>query len=344
MSALRTTPGESNVPLLEVTDLYKYFPVRESVLDSVLRRHPPKQVHAVDGVSFSIAAGEALGIVGESGSGKSTVGMTVLRLYEPTGGTIRFRGEDITALRGNQLKPFRRAAQIVFQNPYESLNPRLTVYDTVAEPLQLHGIGNEDERRQKVLQAMERAELHPPETYLSRYPHELSGGQRQRLAIARAVVLEPKFLVADEAVSMLDVSIRAGVLNLLRRLSVEMNVALLFISHDVATVRYVCRRTVTMYAGRIIESAATETLVGKPLHPYTQLLIKAIPKVDAGKKRERVLLEGEVPNLVTPPAGCRFHPRCPFVFDRCRSQTPLLQEAEPGHWVACHLYSPEQVT
>jgi len=336
------TTAAATTPLIEVSDLYKWFPVRTGLLDSLFKRADPQFVHAVDGVSFSINAGEALGIVGESGSGKSTVGMTVLRLYEPTRGTVRFQGRDITKLTGPDLRPFRRAAQIIFQNPYESLNPRFNVYDTVAEPLRLHKVGDEAERRTRVIQALERAELHPAEYYLWRYPHELSGGQRQRLAIARAIVLEPQFLVADEAVSMLDVSIRAGVLNLLKRLNAEMNAALLYISHDVATVRYVCRRTVTMYAGRIIESADTEDLIQKPLHPYTQLLIKAIPQVQAWPARERVLLEGEVPNLVRPPTGCRFHPRCPFVYDRCRTESPVLQEVEPGHWAACHLYPAEE--
>jgi peptide/nickel transport system ATP-binding protein len=330
-------PGVA-APLLEVTELQKWFPVRSGVLGAVLRRSAPEVVHAVDGVSFTLRAGEALGIVGESGSGKSTMGMTVLRLYEPTHGHIHFNGQDITRLDDDALRPFRRSAQIVFQNPYESLNPRFTVFETVVEPLRLHGLGSETERFTRVLQALERAELHPAESYLWRYPHELSGGQRQRLAIARAVVLEPSLLVADEAVSMLDVSIRAGVLNLLRRLLSEMNIGLLYISHDLATVRYVCHRTMTMYAGQIIESAATEALIQHPLHPYTQLLIRAIPRVEAGLTRERVLLEGEVPDLVHPPAGCRFHPRCPFVMDVCRTDAPLLREVEPGHWVACHLY------
>jgi peptide/nickel transport system ATP-binding protein len=332
------TTAPAAAPLIEVAGLHKWFPVRDGVLDALLRRAAPEHVHAVDGVSFAIRAGEALGIVGESGSGKSTVGMTVLRLYEPTRGTIRYAGEDITHLRGGALKPFRRVAQIVFQNPYEALNPRFTVYDTVVEPLRLHGLGGEAEQHARVVQALERAELHPAEAYLWRYPHELSGGQRQRLAIARAVVLQPRFLVADEAVSMLDVSIRAGVLNLLKRLTAEMQVALLYISHDLATVRYVCQRTLTMYAGQVIESAATDALIQRPLHPYTQLLIKAIPQVEAGARRERVLLEGEVPNLVHPPPGCRFHPRCPAAFDRCRVEAPLLREVEPGHWAACHLY------
>jgi peptide/nickel transport system ATP-binding protein len=332
------TTVSAKAPLLEVTDLYKWFPVRTGLLGALLRRSEPEYVRAVDGISFSVPAGEALGIVGESGSGKTTVGMTVLRLYEPTRGTIRFDGQDITHLPDEALRPFRRAAQIVFQNPYESLNPRFSVYETVAEPLQLHGIGDEAERHARVVQALERAELHPAESYLWRYPHELSGGQRQRLAIARAIVLEPRFLVADEAVSMLDVSIRAGVLNLLKRLIAEMNVGLLYISHDLATVRYICRRTMTMYAGQVIESAATEALTRRPLHPYTQRLIQAIPRVAPGLKRERVLLDGEVPNLVRPPSGCRFHPRCPHVMDVCRRQAPLLREVEPGHWVACHLY------
>jgi len=233
----------------------------------------------------------------------------------------------------------KRVAQIVFQNPYESLNPRFTVYDTVAEPLRLHGLGTEAERYERVVQALERAELHPAAAYLVRYPHELSGGQRQRLAIARAVVLEPRFLVADEAVSMLDVSIRAGVLNLLRRLNRELGMAMLYISHDLATVRYVCQRTLTMYAGQVIEAGETEAVIQLPKHPYTQLLIRAIPQVEAGPKRERVLLEGEVPSLVNPPAGCRFHPRCPHVMDVCRTQAPALREVAPGHWASCHLYA-----
>lgn len=325
-------------PVIEVHNLHKWFPLPGGLLASLLGRSQPKVLRAVDGVSFAIHAGEIVGVVGESGSGKTTVGMTTLRLYEPTAGHIRFLGQDISQASGPDLHRFRRSAQIVFQNPYESLNPRFTVFDSVVEPLRIHNVGAEDEQRRLVIQALERAELHPPETFLWRYPHELSGGQRQRVAIARAIVLEPKFLVADEPVSMLDVSIRAGVLNLLRRLATEMQTAILYISHDLATVRYICRRTLTMYAGQVVEAGETETVVKRPYHPYTQFLIKAIPRADITAKRERVLLEGEVPNLVQPPPGCRFQARCPFAMPICQTQAPPLREVEPGHLVACHLY------
>lgn len=321
-----------------VNDLQKWFPLQQGIIDTLLRRDEQQFVRAVDGISFAIEAGEIVGIVGESGSGKTTVGMTALRLYEPTGGTIVFMDEDITTLNGDELQNFRRQAQIIFQNPYESLNPRSTVYDSVVEPLRLNKIGTKDEQLDRVLEALERAEISPAEDFLDRYPHELSGGQRQRLAIARAIVIEPKFLVADEPVSMLDVSIRAGILNLLKRLSQTLDTAILYISHDLSTVRYICERTMTMYAGKIIEFGETDTVIHEPLHPYTQLLIQAIPDVDPDVKRERVLLEGEVPDLVHPPTGCRFHPRCPRVMDECRVDVPKLQEVEPGHWVACHLY------
>lgn len=330
--------NDQNMEVIRVDDLQKWFPIPQGFVDAIFRRVEPDYVHAVDGVNFAICAGETVGIVGESGSGKTTVGMTTLRLYEPTGGTIRFMGEDITELEGPGLQSFRRQAQIIFQNPYESLNPRATVYQSVVEPLQLHKIGDAEEQLARVLQALERAEISTPEFYLDRYPHELSGGQRQRLAIARAIVLEPKFLVADEPVSMLDVSVRAGILNLLKRLSETLDMAILYISHDLGTVRYICRRTMTMYAGQVIEFGATDTIIDRPFHPYTQLLIKAIPEVDPDIKRQRVQLDGEVPDLVHPPAGCRFHPRCPYVMDECRVDVPLLQEVEPGHWVSCHLY------
>ncbi len=328
----------NNRVVFSVNDLQKWFPLQQGFIDSLLKRENKEFIRAVDGVSFSLRAGEIVGIVGESGSGKTTVGMTALRLYEPTGGTITFMDEDITNLNHNDLQDFRRQAQIIFQNPYESLNPRSTVFESVVEPLRLNKIGTRDDHLDRVLQALERAEVSPPENYLDRYPHELSGGQRQRLAIARAIVIEPKFLVADEPASMLDVSIRAGILNLLKRLSETLETAILYISHDLATVRYICERTITMYAGKIIEFGDTDTLIQDPLHPYTQLLIRAIPEIDPNVKRERVLLEGEVPNLVDPPSGCRFHPRCPFVMDECRVEEPQLQEVKKGHWVACHLY------
>jgi peptide/nickel transport system ATP-binding protein len=327
---------ENGQPVITVNDLHKWFPVRRGLFDTFFSREEPTFVHAVDGVSFSVAAGETLAIVGESGSGKTTVGMTILRLYEPTSGNISFTGKDITHITGKELHKFRRVAQIIFQNPYESLNPRFNVYDTVAEPLRLHKIGTVQEQQFLVKQALERAELIPGESLFWHYPHALSGGQRQRLAIARAIVLEPALLVADEPVSMLDVSIRAGVLNLLKRLNNELGTAMLYISHDLTTVRYISRRTITMYAGQIVEMGETEVVIGRPYHPYTQLLIKAIPRTDRKASRQRVLLKGEVPNLIRPPAGCRFHPRCPFAAERCEHEVPPLLEVEPGHFSACH--------
>ncbi len=324
--------------VIEVEDLRMWFPVREGLFASLIGRGDKRFVRAVDGVSFKVHEGEIFGLVGESGSGKTTVGMTSLRLYQPTAGSIRFLGQDVTHVRGDGLRSFRRGAQIVFQNPYESLNARFTVYDAVAEPLRLHSIGSEEERRARVIEALERAELYPAESFLWDYPHELSGGQRQRVAIARAIVLEPAFLVADEPVSMLDVSIRAGVLNLLKRLSEELGMSILYISHDITTVRYICGRMATMYAGKLIELGDSETIIRHPLHPYTQLLIQAIPRMDKDQKRDRVLLKGEVPDLVQPPSGCRFHPRCPAVMEICDRKVPPLREVENGHWVACHLY------
>lgn len=324
-------------PVIDVVDLHKWFPLRQGLLTTLLRKSEPPQLRAVSGVDFSIRAGEIVGLVGESGSGKTTVGMTVLRLYEPTGGRILFMGRDITHSGPRELRPFRRKAQIVFQNPYESLNVRFTVFNSVVEPLRLHKVGDRHEQRALVDRALARAELYPPVAYYRRYPHELSGGERQRVAIARAIVLEPAFLVADEPASMLDVSIRAGVLNLLRRLSKELDTAMLYISHDLATVRYICQRTATMYAGRIVEFADTETIIRRPRHPYTELLIRAVPRIRFNETRERVLLKGEVPNLVNPPAGCSFHPRCPRAGQLCEQQAPGLREIEPGHYVACHL-------
>ncbi|MCI0432128.1 MAG: ABC transporter ATP-binding protein [Gemmatimonadetes bacterium] len=324
-------------PVVQVTDLKKWFPVRTGFIASLVGMKP-EYVHAVDGVSFAIADGEVLGLVGESGSGKTTTGMTTLLLYSPTSGEIVFRGKPVTGLGAGTERRFRRHAQIVFQNPYESLNPRFHVADWVTEPLAIHAIGAPAERRGRAVQALEDVELRPAADFLDRFPHELSGGQRQRVAIARAMVLEPAFLVADEPVSMLDVSIRAGILNLLRRFSRERGLATLYISHDIATVRYLCQRTATMYAGLIVEIGPTDAVLGRPLHPYTRLLIAAIPVADPRVRRPRVSLPGEVPNLVHPPQGCRFAARCPAVMDICRHTSPPLQEVEPGHQVACHLY------
>ncbi len=324
-------------PLVEVRELRRWFPVPAGLLSSLLGAQQ-RFIHAVDGVSFSIDQAEVLGLVGESGSGKTTTGMTVVLLYEPTSGEVRFRGTPVGELSGESLRQFRRHAQIIFQNPYESLNPRFTVFDWVAEPLTIHGVGTAGQRQEQVVRTLESVELRPAEEFLHRFPHELSGGQRQRVAIARAMVVEPEFLVADEPVSMLDVSIRAGVLNLLKRFSRQRQLAMLYISHDIATVRYVCDRMATMYAGLIVELGPTQEVITGPLHPYTQLLIAAIPVTDPRIRRPRVVIPGDVPDLVRPPQGCRFAPRCPFVMDICRRESPPLREVAPGHWVACHLY------
>jgi oligopeptide/dipeptide ABC transporter ATP-binding protein len=324
--------------VVEATDLRMWFPVRSGLIAS-LAGGASQHVHAVDGVSFAIGAGEVLGLVGESGSGKTTTGLTTLLLYEPTSGEIRFLGEPVARMGGQAERRFRRHAQIVFQNPYESLNPRFRVVDWVSEPLIIHEIGTPPEQRARAVRAIEDVELRPAADFLDRFPHELSGGQRQRVAVARAMVLEPAFLVADEPVSMLDVSIRAGILNLLKRFSRERGLAILYISHDIATVRYLCHQTATMYAGQIVEIGPTDSVLRRPLHPYTQSLIAAIPVPDPRVKRPRVSLPGEVPDLVQPPQGCRFASRCPFVMDVCRRVAPPLLPAEPGRRVACHLVS-----
>jgi peptide/nickel transport system ATP-binding protein len=318
-----------------------WFPVRTGLIAS-LAGEGALHVHAVDGVSFAIHEGEVLGLVGESGSGKTTTGMTALRLYEPTAGEIRFRGASVAGLGAGEQRAFRRHAQIVFQNPYESLNPRFRIADWVAEPLVIHRIGTAQERGERVVGALEDVELRPARDFLERFPHELSGGQRQRVAIARAVVVEPAFIVADEPVSMLDVSIRAGILNLLRRFSRERGLAILYISHDIATVRYLCHRTATMYAGQIVEIGPTDSVLRNPQHPYTQALIAAVPVPDPRVRRPRVSLPGEIPSLVRPPEGCRFASRCPFVMDVCKTVAPPLRPTDGGRHVACHLYTDEK--
>jgi oligopeptide/dipeptide ABC transporter ATP-binding protein len=335
------SPGRSEPSrqaVVDLVDVRTWFPVRSGFIAS-LTGDAQEHVHAVDGVSFSVREGEVLGLVGESGSGKTTTGMTALRLYEPTSGEIRFRGASLAAMSAAEQQAFRRHAQIVFQNPYESLNPRFRIADWIAEPLIIHGIGTAGERGERVMRALEDVELRPPADYLERFPHELSGGQRQRVAIARAIVVEPSFVVADEPVSMLDVSIRAGILNLLRRFSRERGLAILYISHDIATVRYLCHRIATMYAGQIVEIGPTDAVLRRPQHPYTQALIAAIPVPDPRVRRPRVSLPGEIPSLVRPPVGCRFASRCPFVMDVCRTVAPPLLPTEDGRHVACHLYT-----
>jgi peptide/nickel transport system ATP-binding protein len=330
-----------NDVVLGVDHLAKHFPIRAGFLDQLIRYGEAPAVRAVDDISFAIRRGEVLGIVGESGCGKSTTAMTVLKLHEPTRGVIRFLGDDVAPYRGRALLRFRRQAQMIFQDPYQSLNPRFKVADTVMEPLLIHRLAQGAAARQAAAQALQDVGLRPASAFLDRYPHELSGGQRQRVAIARAMVLRPKLLVADEPVSMLDVSIRAGILNLLRRYSREAGLSILYISHDISTVRFLCDRTAVMYLGRIVEIGDTADVLTAPQHPYTQALLAAVPRIRSGRRRERIRLAGDVPSLAARPPGCVFHPRCPMVFAPCAATVPLLTSTgERKREVACHLYDP----
>ncbi len=317
--------------LLEARDLKLHFPVMGGIF-----RHQVGSVYAVDGVSFELERGETLGIVGESGCGKSTLGRTLVRLYEPTGGTIRFQGEDITALRGADLLPLRRRMQLIFQDPYSSLNPRKSIRSALEEPLRIHGIGSDEERFETVTALMEKVGLHRDD--LSKYPHEFSGGQRQRIGIARALVLGPDLVVADEPVSALDVSIQGQVLNLLVELQKELGLTLLFISHDLTVVKFISDRVAVMYLGRIVEIADAADIYAKPAHPYTRALLASLPIPDPQRRRHRTPLEGDVPNPSDPPPGCAFHTRCPHVQEICKQRAPELAplEGEPSHRAACH--------
>ena len=317
-------------PILEVKDLKKHFPVRKGLL-----RRTVGHVYAVDGISFSIGEGETLGLVGESGCGKSTAGRAVLRLIEPTSGKIAMAGRDITRLPKKELRPYRRQMQIVFQDPFSSLNPRMTAGDIVGEPLLVHGMGRGKERREQVSALFERVGLRPAQ--MVNYPHQFSGGQRQRIGIARALALGPKLIVGDEPVSALDVSIQAQVINLLQDLQRERKLSYLFISHNLAVVEHISHRIAVMYLGRIVEYADTRSIFTRPQHPYTEALLSAVPVPDPSVKREKRLVQGDVPSPVNPPAGCHFHTRCPYAVARCKTESPSLREIAPGHHVSCHL-------
>ncbi|MEM2292739.1 MAG: ABC transporter ATP-binding protein [Nitrososphaerota archaeon] len=325
--------------VVKVENLRKWFPVRMGFLTTLFSR---KQlfVKAVDGVSFFIKRGEIFGLAGESGSGKTTTGRLILRLLEPTSGKIFFEGKDITRIPEEELKPLRKEMQIVFQDPYESLNPRMTIGDIIAEPIRLlHAAASEKEVEERVRQVLEDAELTPPEEFIFRYPHELSGGQRQRVATARAFVLQPKFVVADEPVSMLDVSTRAEILNLMISFVEKYKTSFLYITHDLALARHMCDRIAIMYLGKIVEMGTTDQIIYEPLHPYTKALIAAVPVPDPTSKRIEVVIKGEIPSPINPPPGCRFHTRCPsFIGDICRQKEPSLVDMGNGHLVACHLY------
>jgi peptide/nickel transport system ATP-binding protein len=318
-----------SAPLLEVRNLRKYFPVRAGVL---LRK--VGQVHAVDDVSFTLERGRTLGLVGESGCGKTTVGRAVLNLLPKSGGHVLFEGRDVGELSQRDWRPLRRQMQIVFQDPMESLNSRHTVGRILEEPFVIHKIGDAASRRVRVAELLERVGL--PPSAADRFPHEFSGGQRQRIGIARAIALKPKLIVCDEAVSALDVSIRAQIINLLLELQREMQLALLFIAHDLAVVRHVSDEVAVMYLGSIVEQAPATEIYIRPAHPYTRALISAIPIPDPTRQRERIVLQGDVPSPINPPAGCRFHTRCPFATDLCRTTAPIWEAVSPGHNVVCH--------
>lgn len=323
--------------LVEVKDLKMYFPITKGV---IIQRKVA-DVKAVDGVSFNIKHGETLGLVGESGCGKSTTGRAILQLYKPTAGSVLFKGEELTTMKGEALRRQRRQMQMIFQDPYASLNPRLTVGNIVGEPLEVHKIGNKKERRERVQELLKLVGLNP--YFVNRYPHEFSGGQRQRIGVARALAVNPEFIVADEPISALDVSIQAQIVNLLEELQERLGLTYLFIAHDLSMVRHISDRIAVMYLGKIVELTDHEALYNNPLHPYTQALLSAVPIPDPyiEDTRQRIVLEGDVPTPTNPPKGCNFSTRCPRVMDICHEVEPVWKDMstdEEEHWVACHLY------
>lgn len=318
--------------LLKVDNLKKYFPIRTGMFARVTGH-----VKAVDDVSFEVYEGETLGIVGESGCGKSTTGRTLMRLTEPTEGKIEFDGTDLTGLSDEEMRKIRREIQMVFQDPYASLNPRHTIAKILEEPLIVHGMGNAAERKKKVMEYLKIVGL--SEYHAQRYPHQFSGGQRQRVGIARALMTNPKLIIADEPVSALDVSIQAQVLNLMKQLQKDLKLTYIFIAHDLGVVRHISDRVGVMYLGRMVELATSESLYDKPLHPYTQALLSAVPIPDPEFQGDQMLLTGDIPSPSNPPSGCTFHTRCPFATEECKQKAPVLREIKPGHSVACHLYN-----
>src|SRR6266852_1681229 len=343
------SPMEAPEEVLRIENLRKWYPLKRGFLETVFSRGE-LNVKAVDGVSFTLNKGEIFALAGESGSGKTTLGKVLLRLVSPSSGSVFFQGKDITKLSDLELKPLRRKMQIVFQDPFESLNPRMIIKEIVAEPLRVQGELEVDEKGQtrhrglgeaeveeRVKKILSEVEMVPPDEFMYRFPHELSGGQRQRVAVARAFVVDPEFVVADEPVSMLDVSIRAEVLNAMLELVQKRQVSFVYITHDLALAKHVCDRIAIMYLGKIVEMGPTEEVINKPLHPYTQALIAAIPVPDPNYRRGDLPISGEIPSPVNPPQACRFNTRCPYAFSECTQVEPPLVEVEPGHWAACHM-------
>lgn len=316
--------------LLEVNHLNKYFPIQRGIF-----RRSAGAVRAVDGISFEVQTGETLGVVGESGCGKSTMGRSILRLIEPTSGTIKFAGQDILALTDSQMRAMRREMQIVFQDPYASLNPRYTIFQTLSEPMEIHHLYHAAVRRKHVESILDRVGLAP--SYASRFPHEFSGGQRQRIGIARALMLNPKLIILDEPVAALDVSVQSQVMNLLEDLQQEFNLTYIFIAHDLSVVKHISNRVLVMYLGRMAELASSDDLFADALHPYTRALLSAVPIPNPRAKRERIILRGDLPSPANPPSGCVFHTRCPIAQDICQQKAPEWREVKPNHYAACHL-------
>src|SRR5512134_270955 len=327
---METSNNHKGDVLVQVDNLVKYFPVRAGLMQRIVN-----WVKAVDDVSFFVRQGETLGLVGESGCGKTTVGRTMIRLIEPTGGAVRFENKDVFKLKPKELKVVRRDMQIIFQDPYASLDPRVPIGESVMEGLHIHHIGTKKERVDIMLETLKKVGLE--DYHARRYPHEFSGGQRQRIGIARALALRPKFIICDEPVSALDVSIQSQVLNILKDLQAEFGLTYLFIAHNLSVVEHVSNRVAVMYLGKMVEMTSREELFRNPLHPYTQALMSAIPVPNPRLKRQRTILKGDVPSPLNPPKGCRFHPRCPVAIEICSQQEPAFVEVSPDHWVACHL-------
>jgi len=320
--------------LLEVKDLVMHFPLTKGIIF----QRQVGAVQAVDGVSFTVKKGETLGMVGESGCGKSTTGRAILQLYKPTAGQVNFHGQDLTKLGSGEMRKMRRHLQMIFQDPYASLNPRMTVGNIIAEPMQIHNLVPKNERNERVQELLETVGLNP--YFANRYPHEFSGGQRQRIGVARALAANPEFIVADEPVSALDVSIQAQIVNLMEDLQQQFGLTYLFIAHDLSVIRHISDRVAVMYLGKVVELATRDGLYDNPLHPYTKALLSAVPIPDpvVEKKRERIILTGDVPSPINPPSGCHFHTRCPYVMDICKAEEPAFADQGGGHFVACHLY------